>query len=474
MSIFTRVADIYRSIRYVNSPEFKTLQAEFRTYSQTIFNGVGLLTGYNNTSGEPITAAMATRVATWFTCLQVRWDAVGMLPFQVIKKDGRNKILAVDHPAYDLLACRPNAAMTATQFWKAVQMRKDNFGNAYCPITRDRRGNIIEIGLIENSEEVQVYAKGYELFYKYRGEDIASSDILHFKGYSSNGKAGLSLAEHHAETLGRLRAINRYSNRSISTNPGIYATSGTNNAMGEKQLQAFKDYWAKQIAGYGELGEIPVLYGGYDMKTVGINPKDALYLEQIQATKEDIYGITKVSPSLAKNYNSGNTYNNGEQQNLDFLIWTLQPLLKDIEEECDYKLFTAKERQIYSCKFNEKAIMRTDAKTQADWLTKIFGIGGYSINDVLEYLDENPIDNEFADDHFVPANNLVPLSMMREYIESKAHGPVPESTEKEPADGSEVPPGNPDDLPDPNDPPGTMRKVRMNGHQIDNRLKKHS
>jgi HK97 family phage portal protein len=414
VSIFTRFADTYRTLKYVNSPEFK----EFRTYTQALFTGSGLVTSaYTNTTGEVVSSANAMRLATWFTCLQIRFEAVGMLPFQILKQEGRNKNLAKDHPAYKLLSCRPNPAMTATQFWKVVQLKRDNHGNCYCPIDRDPRGKPMQIGIIDYPDEMEVRAKGYELYYKYRGQDYSSADILHFKGYTTNGKAGLSLAEHHAETVGKLKAIHSFSNRSISTNPGLYASSSATTVMGKVQLDAFQDYWKKMMAGYRDQGQFPVLYNGYDIKTMGINPKDAMYLEQIQATKEDIYGITKVSPSLAKNYNSGNTYNNGEQQNLDFLIWTLQPMLKDIEEECDYKLFTDKERETYSCKFNEKAMMRTDHATQAAWLEKMISTGLYSINDGLAYLDENPI--EGGDDHMVQSNNLTPLRLLDQVILQK-------------------------------------------------------
>lgn len=416
MSIFTRVRDTWK---FLNSKEFQ----EIRSYSQTIFSGSGLLPTYINSTGENVSAETALRISTWFSCLQIRWDAVGMLPFQIYRVDentGR-KTLARDLPIYEMLSCRPNASMTATSFWKLVQQKRDNYGNAYCPITRDGK-NITQIGLIANPNEVEVYSAGYELFYKYKGEQISSADMLHFKGLTTSGKTGLSLTEYHAETVGRLRAIQKFSNRSVSTNPGMYATTANQQAMGEKQAKAFQDYWQKQLSGYGDQGQMPVLYNGYELKTAGINPKDALYLEQIQATRQDIYGITKVSPALVKDYQSGNTYNNGSQQNLDFLIWTLQPMIKEIEEECDYKLFDSRTRQDFECKFNEKALMRTDMKTQAEWLEKMFMIGAYSINDILRYLDENPI--EGGDDHFVPGNNLVPLRLLDEVLKNKQAQPA--------------------------------------------------
>lgn len=390
-------------------------------YIDAVTTGKGLGPFWTTTSGERVNRETAMRLATWFTCLQVRWDSVGMLPFNIFRRDGKKKEVASNLPAYDLLHNRPNPFMTSTQFWKTVQKNRDNDGNAYCPIIRDYQGEARRIDIIPYSSDVKVYT-GEEIYYEYKGKMISSADMLHFKGYSLDGKIGLSLTEYHAETIGRLKAINRYSNRSISENPGMYATSAATIPMGDRQQSAFKDYWKNQMANYGNDGDIPVLYNGFDLKTVGINPKDAMYLDQIVATKEDIYGITKVPPKLAQNYHSGNTYNNAEQQSIDFLTWTLTVLLKDIEEECNYKLFTPEQRSIYFTKFNEKAILRTDAATQAAWLEKMFGLGAYSINDILETLDENPIEN--GDDHFVPGNNLVPLRLLDQVILSRSAAPA--------------------------------------------------
>ena len=212
------------------------------------------------------------------------------------------------------------------------------------------------------------------------------------------------------------------STRSVASNPGIYATTDKDQPLAEPQKKAFKEYWQKEMAGFGDTGEMPVLYNGYKLDTVGINPKDVQYLEQIKATKEDIYGITKVPPKLAQNYDSGQTYNNSEQQSLDFLTWTLTVLLKDIEDEVNYKLFTEAEQQSYFGKFNEKALLRTDAKTQAEFMEKIFGIGGYSVNDILEILDENQLEGEAANDHFVQGNNLVPLRLLDQVILNRNKG----------------------------------------------------
>jgi HK97 family phage portal protein len=405
--------------------EVADLRKEIRTYSQDVLTGRMFSPVNNEISG--VNRDTALRVATWFTCLQVRWDSVAMLPFNIYKMDGKRKEIASNDNRQYLLHTRPNPKMTATQFWRSVQQKRDNNGNAYAFMTRDSRGVVVRIDLAPDSDQVQVYASD-ELYYRWCGKEYSSADVLHFKGLSLDGQMGLSLTQYHASTIGRLRSLHRYSTRSVASNPGIYATTANQQPMSDKGKISFKEYWEKEMSGFGDTGEIPVLYNGYELKTVGINPKDVLYLEQIKASKEDIYGITKVPPKLAQNYDSGNTYNNAEQQGLDFLTWTMIILLKDIEDECNYKLFTEEERASYFTKFNEKALLRTDAATQAAYLEKIFNIGGYSVNEILEILDENPLDIESANDHFIQGNNLVPLRLLDQVILSRASKGSPSTT----------------------------------------------
>lgn len=405
---------------FLSGGQLSRLQAELsemRTFQQDVLSGA-LAWPFPSAGGIPMNRETAMRISTWFTCLQVRWDSVGMLPFNIFQVDGRSKTIAATLPAYNLLHSRPNPYMTATQFWKLVQMKSDNHGNAFAPITRDRRGQPVRIDLVNDSSAVQCFP-GQEMYYRYNNQDISSADMLHFKGLTFDGRIGLSLTEYHAATIGRLKGLHIYSARSVKQNPGIYATTSNNQPMKLEGKTSFKDYWRREMEDF-ENGDMPVLYNGYDLKTVGIVPKDVMYLDQIKATKEDIYGITKVPPKLAQNYNAGQTYNNSEQQSLDFLTWTLSILLKDKEDECNYKLFTEEERAKYLCKFNEKALLRTDAKTQAAWLESMTRIGIYSINDGRETLDENPI--EGGDQYLVDGNNKIPLSMLEDYVKSRTTG----------------------------------------------------
>ena len=71
------------------------------------------------------------------------------------------------------------------------------------------------------------------------------------------------------------------------------------------------------------------------------------------------------------------------------MIDTMAYRLKMYEEEINGKyLMPQQQEEGYFYKFNEKALLRTDSKTQMENLVKAVNNGLYSVNEGREYLDK--------------------------------------------------------------------------------------
>jgi HK97 family phage portal protein len=390
-------------------------------YAEQFLNVFGL---FGNSSGKSISKKQAMRMAAVYTCVSVRADAVSMLPFNIFRyknKESNQKSIAWEHPAYKLLHTRPNPWQTATQFWKRVMIGVDIDGESFVRITR-QGGFPVRLDIIKWGD-VEVLESNGNPYYKIKGIPVDYSDVLHFKNYTDEeGKRGLSVIQEHQETFGSKKNQIEYGNRNLNAVPPVYATTpnGTNvRSEGQTSLKDKLVTWAQEF--FTE-GKIPILTNGMELKTIGMKAGDAAYLEQIDATEQDIFGIFKTPPTLAYRYKAGVTYNNQENQNLQFLIYTLSPLLKNIEEEVDEKMFSEREQVNYYSKFNVAALLRTDLKTQAEWLTAMFKIGVYSQNKILGILDENEI-GALGDRYYIEGNNMVPIDKIDELIASKAKPP---------------------------------------------------
>ena len=92
-----------------------------------------------------------------------------------------------------------------------------------------------------------------------------------------------------------------------------------------------------------------------------------------------------IKPNQINDYEKS-SYENSEMQNISFYVDTELYILKQYEEEMTYKLLTETERKEgMFFKFNESAILRTDAKTQAEILTSYVQNGVYTPNEARSY-----------------------------------------------------------------------------------------
>jgi HK97 family phage portal protein len=381
---------------------------ERRSYTSQIFglkgNFLGLLSS-NNSSGVYLSPSQAMRISAVYTCVSVRSDAVSMLPANIFQRNGNNKDIAYKHPGYNAVHNRPNPWQTSTQFWALVIQKIDLLGDCYTLITREKGS--IRLDILCNEDVSVNCGKDGNPYYNVNGNPVDYSNILHFKSYSRDGKRGLSKIQEHQETIGSAKKQREYANRSLNVIPPFYLSTPGQTNIKDEGVKSIKDRIKDQSKGYFDEGSLPILTNGMKIETVGLKPVDAAYLEQISATKEDIFGIFRVPPALANSYKSGVTYNNLEQQSLQFLIYTLSPLLKNIEEEVNEKLFLTKEQGVFYMKFNVNALLRTDLATKSEWLTSMFKIGVYSRNEMREIEDLNPLPG--GDKYYIEGNNMTAL-----------------------------------------------------------------
>ena len=100
--------------------------------------------GSLSSSGLRIDEATAMKIATYWRCVSVLSDAVGMLPLHVYRRvKGGGKQRAWDLPVYRLLHDQPNPWMTSFQFRETLMGHLLLWGNAYSEIRRDDNGAIL-------------------------------------------------------------------------------------------------------------------------------------------------------------------------------------------------------------------------------------------------------------------------------------------------------------------------------------------
>ncbi|MEC1202059.1 phage portal protein [Bacillus paralicheniformis] len=183
--------------------------------------------------------------------------------------------------------------------------------------------------------------------------------------------------------------------------------------MDRKSKQILREDWEKVNAGQ----TIAVLDMGLDYSQVTMPMKDAQFIESMKWNRQQIASIYKVPPHKIGELDRA-TFSNIEQQSLDYVKTTLQPIVTNIEQELNDKILTTSQRKNgYYFKFNMESELRGDSKSRAEFYKTMQSVGAFSVNNILQKEDMTGI-GEIGDEHYGNLN-LVPLTIMKEYQLSK-------------------------------------------------------
>jgi HK97 family phage portal protein len=367
----------------------------------------------------------ALKEATVFSCIRVLADSVGKLPVKVYKnKDGRQS--ATEHYLTPLLKIRPNPWMNSRDFFKALEVQRNLYGNSYAWLefaTVGRNaGKVTGIYPLESSN-VQIYIddigllpnKG-KLWYVYtdnKGTEyrIDPDEMLHFKGLTSDGIVGMTPLERLKSTVENAGAASQYLNNSFKT--GLQ-TKGIIHYVGDLNPDAqrvFREKFEQMASGLKNANRVSLLPIGYQFQPLSLTMADAQFLENTQLTAKQIAAAFGVKNHQLNDLDRA-THTNVEHQQREFYVDTLMDILTGYEQEMTYKLFTEKElKEGYYLKFNVNAILRADPKTRYEGYRIAIQSGFLTANEVRALEEMESMD---GGDRLLINGNMMPIEMAGE------------------------------------------------------------
>ena len=421
---------------------------------------------------------------TYFTCLKMMSETLAKIPWKYYQetRKGIKEPKATD--AARLLKVRPNPFMTPTTFWNAVEMNRNHFGNAYVYVrqrfSRKKYGGELKMMdmWIMPSDCVQIVVDdaGYfggigKIWYSYsdrysgRQYIFGTDEVLHFKtSHSLDGITGMPVQYILKETVEGAAASQEFLNslyeNGLTAKATLEYTGDLNEEAAEKLVQAFERYGA----GTKNTGKILPVPLGMKLTPLDIKLSDSQFIELKKYSALQIAAAFGIKPNQINDYEKS-SYSNSEMQQLSFLTETMLFVLKQYEEEVNYKMLTEEEQEEGKYfKLNEKVLLRTDSKTQMDIFAAGINNGIYKPNEARRKLD---MPDEEGGDQLIVNGNYIPLMQVGEQYrkgqeteEGKEPGqlaagqpPGPQEGQQEGLDGDgQAPEGSPSKGPP--EPPG--------------------
>lgn len=371
--------------------------------------------------------------ATYFACLKILSESLGKLPLKLISTTTKNGVVEEKkHPFYAKLRFRPNRFTTSTDFFAAVEMNRNHYGNAYVWITSAKKQDDQELILLP-SDSVEVwYDDGKilseipDVYYIYRVGThryvFSSEEILHFKTSSSfDGIKGLSVREQLKATIAggqkSQAMVNKLIESGFTAKAVLQYTGNLNEESAKKFTANLEKYATGEVDALKSIIPIPL---GSKLDPLNIKLGDNEFMEIKKYNALQIASAFGIKPNQINDY-SKSSYASAEAQQLAFYVDTLLFILKQYEEELTYKLLTDDEiKQGLKFKFNVSVILRADLKTQIESLSKGVSNFIYTPNEARAYLD---LEAKAGGDKLIGNGAMIPAELVgTQYQQKNANG----------------------------------------------------
>ena len=351
-------------------------------------------------SGKYVTERSAMQMTAVYCCVRILSEAVASLPLQFYRyTDDGGKEKAVEHPLYFLLHDEPNPEMTSFIFRETLMTHLLLWGNAYSQIIRNGKGEVVALyPLMPDRMKVDRDEQG-RLYYEYTVYDsddvdgrkgtnkvgrtvrLQPHDVLHIPGLGFDGLVGYSPIAMAKNAIGLAIATEEYGSKFFANGA---APSGVLEHPGTiKDPSKVRESWQATFGGSGNANKIAVLEEGMKYTPISISPEQAQFLETRKFQIDEIARIFRVPPHMIGDLEKS-SFNNIEQQSLEFVKYTLDPWVSRWEQAMVRALLTPDEKKKYFFKFNVDGLLRGDYQSRMNGYATARQNGWMSANDIRE------------------------------------------------------------------------------------------
>jgi HK97 family phage portal protein len=341
-------------------------------------------------SQASVTQSQALSLAPMFACNRILASSVSTLPLKAYRKLGDTREPMSSLPA--LFANLQTDGELVPWLHRAVTSLSLR-GNAYGLITqRDGFGFPTVINWL-NPSLVSPNSQDFARPWLVNGQPVSREDLFHIPWFCLPGETlGLSPISAFATTINVGIQSQQYGSDWFDAG-GVPSGTFKNTAQTVDQDTAGE---VKRRLTSAIKTRQPIVYGNdWDYTPITVSPGEAQFIETTQMTATQIASVYGVPPEMVGG-ETGNsmTYQNVEQQAINFVTFTLRPWLVLLEAAFSSIL---PDRQYV--RFNSDALIRADLKTRFEVHAIAKGIGVLSVDDIRELEDRPPLPNGQGKDY---------------------------------------------------------------------------
>ena len=389
----------------------------------------------NSNSAQVVTSDTAMNVSAFYACVNRISKTIAMIPLNVMRKlPNGGKEIAPDHRFQKMVSLRPNRWQTSYDWRMFMQGSTIIKGNGYSkivfvpgrgqnefvPLEADRvwpyviTPNGATYYMYENSPAPPAGSKLYYQHFPINGpsEVILSDEMIHLRGYSSNGIVGKKTVTLMRECLGLAMATEEHGARLFSNGAQVSKVYTVPHSLSDQTYERLKEQVnGGDFSGVHNSHKSMILEEGMDVTKISLTSEEAQFLESRRFQVEDIASFLDVPLFLINRSSDKNqTFASAEVIELIFGKYMMGPHYVNWEQTLARDLLWPSELSEYYFDLDSAALMRGDTKARAEYLDKRFGMASITPDEIRMYEGESPSGTEEGKKYYLKSG-MVPASM---------------------------------------------------------------
>lgn len=379
--------------------------------------------GDAGTFGPHISERTAMAVSAVYRCVSLLAGISGSLPLKIYKMTADGREEAPGHRLQPMFSTAPypGRAMTAFTWRENWLVNECLWGNHYSIIRYDGAGRIIGFEPVL-PWDCEPYRFNWRNTYRCilwkssfgaQGsgaspviEWVDQDDIIHIPGLGFNGVSGLSRIRAFARDSVALSKVMEEQTGRVHENaskPSALVKIGPK--ISKDGFERFKAQFTQDNTGRYNAGK--PIFGDKDteFQQMQISPEDLGTINARRFQVSDISRFFGVPLHLLNETDKATSWGQGlSEQTLALLIYTVDPSLRRIESELNYKLFSGTG---FYCQFDRDSMMAMDPLKSAQVAQTEIASGVLLINERRRHKNRPPVEN--GDQPLINSTN-VPLA----------------------------------------------------------------
>ena len=385
------------------------------------------LAGSQSVSGEVVTEQTALTYSAVWNAITLISGTIGSLPLHLMQRNGSNTVPAAEQPLYNVLHSRYNPYMTAMAGRECLASHAVSWGNGYAEIVRNSMNEIIELWPIPpNRCEPKMLDNKlvYEIQIPDTGEHVIlpRAKVLHIAGLGFDGFTGYSVIAMARKSIGLSMALETFGSNYFGkgTHPGIIIKHpGKLDPVAHSNL---KKSLMDSYSGLGQAHRLMLLEDNMELEKIGIPPEDSQFLETRLFQIPEVARWFNLPPHKLKDLTKS-SFSNIESEQSSFVTDSILPWCVRFEQNYQMQLLSARQvKEGFYFKHVLEGLLRANTKDRSEFYKTMLNQGVFSINEVREKEDMNPV--EGGDIHLVPMN-MISLEFAGDKPEEKAESIPP-------------------------------------------------